>query len=274
MRLDVFLVQQGIFATREKARAAIMAGRVLVDRVPVTKAGALISPSADLQVKGEDFPYVSRGGMKLAHALKEFGVDLKGRTVLDVGASTGGFTDCALQHGAAKVYAVDVGYGQLAWTLRQDRRVIVLERTNIRHLGPEQLGELAEAAVIDVSFISLELVLPAVEKLLRPGGEVIALIKPQFEAGREKVGKRGVVRDPRVHAEVIEKVIKKAEDLGLTARGLTYSPLPGPEGNIEYLLWLQKREEEKDEKDEACRRNFSVSETVETAHRCLKPKKD
>lgn len=271
VRLDIFLVEQGVFASREKARTAIMAGRVLVDQTPVTKPGTLVTPSVALHIRGEDFPYVSRGGLKLAHALKEFGIDLSGRTVLDVGASTGGFTDCALQHGAVKVYAVDVGYGQLAWSLRQDSRVVPLERTNIRYLTLEQLGEAVEVAVIDVSFISLELVLPAVEKLLRPGGEVVALIKPQFEAGRDKVGKRGVVRDPQVHVEVIEKVIGKAGALGFTVCGLTFSPIRGPEGNIEYLLWLQKC---KGLERQPAGRSFSVPEVVEAAHGCFQPKGD
>ncbi|ABZ82915.1 hemolysin a, putative [Heliomicrobium modesticaldum Ice1] len=239
-RLDVRLVDEGLSPTREKARAAILAGLVQVDGKRVDKAGTLIADSARVTVTGEACPYVSRGGFKLAKALEVFPLNLSGLTVIDVGASTGGFTDVALRNGAARVIAVDVGYGQFAWSLRKDPRVRCLERTNIRHLTPEVLGEKAQAAVIDVAFISLEKVLPAVAALLEEPGHVMALIKPQFEAGREKVGKKGVVRDPQVHCEVIEGLVRWATERGWKVRGLDYSPITGPEGNIEYLFFLQK----------------------------------
>lgn len=269
-RLDLLLLQQGRFPSREKARAAIMAGQVLVDGKRVDKPGALVNPEAAVEVRGEPLPYVSRGGIKLKKALEEFAIDLNQRRVLDVGSSTGGFTDCALQQGAAVVVAVDVGYGQLAWSLRQDPRVKVFERTNIRHLNREELGEPAEVAVIDVSFISLSLVLPAVKGLLTDQGQVVALIKPQFEAGREKVGKHGVVRDPLVHREVIANVVQAAADNGMAFKALTYSPLLGPKGNIEYLIHLQKQPTEgtaglnPDETAEI------IARVVEEAHRKLR----
>ena len=240
MRLDLLLLQRGIFPSREKARAAIMAGLVLVDGKRADKPSAPVKPEAAIEVREGPRPYVSRGGIKLKKALEEFSIDLNQRLVLDVGCSTGGFTDCALQQGAARVLAVDVGYGQLAWSLRQDPRVKLYERTNIRHLTREELGEPAEVAVIDVSFISLSLVLPVVKGLLNDQGQVVALIKPQFEAGRGRVVKRGVVRDPLVHREVIARVVQAAADSGMTFKALTYSPLLGPEGNIEYLIHLQK----------------------------------
>ncbi|MGB9885887.1 MAG: TlyA family RNA methyltransferase [Moorellales bacterium] len=237
-RLDVLLVQRGLCASREQARARILAGQVTVDGRLVDKPGTRVEESARIRLEGEPQRYVSRGGLKLERALAVFGVDLSGRVVLDVGASTGGFTDCALQHGAAKVYAVDVGYGQLAWKLRQDPRVVVLERTNIRYLDRSRLGEAVDLATIDVSFISLLKVLPAVSRLLRPQGQVLALVKPQFEAGRDKVGKRGVVREAAVHRQVLERVVLGAQEHGFFARGVTYSPLKGPEGNIEFWLWM------------------------------------
>ncbi|MBM7867948.1 TlyA family rRNA (cytidine-2'-O)-methyltransferase [Heliobacterium gestii] len=241
-RLDVRLVDDGLSPTREKARAAILAGLVYVDGQRVDKAGTLVADSAQVTVTGEACPYVSRGGFKLAKALEVFPLDLTGRTVIDVGASTGGFTDVALRNGAARVIAVDVGYGQFAWSLRNDPRVRCLERTNIRHLTAEELGEKAQTAVIDVAFISLEKVLPAVANLLDEPGHVMALIKPQFEAGREKVGKKGVVRDPQVHREVIERLVDWAVERRWQVLGLDYSPITGPEGNIEYLILLQKPE--------------------------------
>ncbi|NPV26225.1 MAG: TlyA family RNA methyltransferase [Firmicutes bacterium] len=237
-RLDILLVRQGLFPSRERARSAIMAGLVFVAGQKIEKPGTQVTLDAEIRVLGEDIPYVSRGGLKLAKALEAFKIDLQDRVVLDIGASTGGFTDCALQHGARKVYAIDVGYGQLAWKLRQDPRVVCLERTNIRHLSPVVLDEPGDVATIDVSFISLDKVLPAVRELLAPHGQVIALIKPQFEAGREKVGKKGVVRDPAVHREVIEQVARTAQRLGFRVCGLSFSPITGPEGNIEYLLHL------------------------------------
>lgn len=217
-----------------------MAGLVLVDGERVDKPGTPVPLDAEIRILGEAVPYVSRGGLKLEKALREFNISLQGKVVLDIGASTGGFTDCALQHGAQKVIAVDVGYGQLAWKLRQDPRVINMERTNVRYLQPEQLPELPEVITVDVSFISLALVLPVAAELLKTGGIIIALVKPQFEAGREKVGKRGVVRDPQVHREVLQKIISTAQELNLALAGITFSPLKGPEGNIEYLLLLQK----------------------------------
>lgn len=236
-RLDKLLVQRGLLASREQARAAILAGRVRVNGSTAVKAGSLVPEDASLEVEGDVCPYVSRGGLKLARAIQAFGIDLRDKAVLDVGASTGGFTDCCLENGARLVLAVDVGYGQLAWKLRQDPRVKVLERTNARYLTPGLLGQKADLAVIDVSFISLTKILPAVVTCLEEGGQVVALIKPQFEAGKEKVGKRGVVKDPEVHREVITRVLACGQALGLAPRGLIFSPLLGPEGNIEYLYW-------------------------------------
>ncbi|NLW07105.1 MAG: TlyA family RNA methyltransferase [Clostridia bacterium] len=237
-RLDLLLVNRGLFASREQARAAILAGEVLVDEVPVDKPGAVVREDAELRLKGNRLPYVSRGGLKLEKALKAFSINLQGKIVLDVGASTGGFTDCALQHGAARVYAVDVGYGQLAWSLRQDPRVVVLERTNARYLEPEMLPAPADLATIDVAFISVLKVLPAVCRCLRPQAEIIALIKPQFEAGPARVGKKGVVREAGTHREVLKEVLTGACALDLKIKGLTYSPIRGPQGNLEFLLWL------------------------------------
>lgn len=239
-RLDVYLVNHGFFPSREKARAAVMAGLVFVDDQRVDKPGHPVKEEVKVEVQGKVNPYVSRGGLKLEKAMQAFPIDLTDRVVMDIGASTGGFTDCALQNGARLVYAVDVGYGQLAWKLRSDPRVVVLERTNIRHLEPESLQELPSFVTIDVSFISLALVLPRVDILTQAITQGVALIKPQFEAGREKVGKKGVVRDPGVHKEVIEKVMAVVQDLGWKVGGLDYSPVRGPEGNIEYLLYFLK----------------------------------
>jgi 23S rRNA (cytidine1920-2'-O)/16S rRNA (cytidine1409-2'-O)-methyltransferase len=237
-RLDVALVLQGVVPSREKARAAIMAGQVVVDGKVVDKPGTSVSSDSRILLKADPCPYVSRGGLKLAKALAEFKLDLAGKVVADVGASTGGFTDCALQHGARKVFAIDVGYGQLAWRLRQDPRVAVRERLNARHLSPADLGEPVDLATVDVAFISLEKIFPALRRILRADGEVVSLVKPQFEAGREKVGKRGVVRDPAIHRDVIAGVMAAAGANGFIVKGLSFSPLTGPEGNIEYLLWL------------------------------------
>ncbi|SDD36623.1 TlyA family RNA methyltransferase [Sporomusa acidovorans] len=237
-RLDVLLVEKGLAASRERAKAYIMAGLVTVDGKKVDKAGTMVPGNASLLVHGDNIGYVSRGGLKLAKALAYFGLDLTGKVMADIGASTGGFTDCALKNGVAKVYAIDVGYGQLAWSLRTDERVINMERTNIRNVRPEDLNELLDFVSIDVAFISLDKVLPVVKTLLKPQGIVVALIKPQFEAGRDKVGKKGVVRDPAVHCEVINNVVEVAARQLLTPAGLTYSPVKGPEGNIEYLLYL------------------------------------
>ncbi|NPV90380.1 MAG: TlyA family RNA methyltransferase [Firmicutes bacterium] len=268
-RLDLLLMEKGMFNSREKARAAIITGKVLVNQKKVEKPGTPVREDAEITVIDDRPAYVSRGGYKLEKALRAFGLELDNLVVLDVGCSTGGFTDCALKHGAQRVLAVDVGYGQMAWELRQDPRVRLLERTNIRYLTREDLGEAADLAVIDVSFISLELVLPPVRELLRDGGRVMALIKPQFEAGREKVGKRGVVREPGTHRDVIRKVIAKAGKTGFTVMGLSFSPIRGPEGNIEYLLLLEKTAPDGD----ADERTEAVEDMIETvvaqAHREL-----
>lgn len=238
-RLDLLLVQRGLVETREQARRLIMAGEVTVDGQMQDKPGQAVPQTAELAVRAP-LPYVSRGGLKLAAALDDFALDVGGLVAIDVGASTGGFTDCMLQRGAAKVYAIDVGYGQLAWKLQTDERVVVLDRTNVRYLEALPGGELADLAVIDASFISLALVLPASLRLLHPHGEVVALIKPQFEAGKDDVGKGGVVRDRRVHRRVLHETAEMAQGLGLIVAGLTISPAPGAAGNIEFLIWLQK----------------------------------
>ena len=239
MRLDVLLVNKGFYESREKAKACIMAGQVLVGGRQADKAGLLVSPEAGVEVLGKQ-PYVSRGGLKLEKALRSFKIDLNGAVVLDVGASTGGFTDCALQNGASHVYAVDVGYGQLDWSLRNSPKVVVLERTNIRSLSGEDLSVIPDFTVIDVSFISLAKALPKITELTAPFACGVALIKPQFEAGREKVGKNGVVRDPQVHREVILKVCTALEELSWGVLGLDYSPIKGPKGNIEFLAFFKK----------------------------------
>lgn len=237
-RLDVLLVERGYFDSREKAKAAIMAGLVWRGTERVEKAGTKLPRDAELTVKGAPHPYVSRGGLKLEKAIRTFAIDLQGAVMLDIGASTGGFTDCALQHGAAYVYAIDVGYNQLDWSLRRDERVCVMERTNFRHMTPDALtGPKPVFASIDVSFISLKLILPALAAMLEPGGHTVALIKPQFEAGREQVGKSGVVRDRSVHQSVLIEVLGYARQLGFSLLGLTYSPITGGEGNIEFLAY-------------------------------------
>lgn len=238
IRLDRLLAERGLVPTRERARALIMAGQVLVNGTPVGKVGALVAAEADVTLKAPDHPYVSRGGLKLAAALEHFQIEVAGLVGLDVGASTGGFTDCLLQHGAARVYGVDVGYGQLAWRLRQDPRVVVLERTNIRYLSREAIPEDIDLAVVDVSFISLKLVLPQVRLFLRPGGAILALVKPQFEVGKGQVGKGGVVRDRQLQLQAVAEVQDLAQNLGLTAVGVIPSPILGPKGNQEYLLYL------------------------------------
>lgn len=239
-RLDLLLVERNFYPTREKAQAAIMAGLIMVGEQKVEKAGTKVEVQLPIRILGDLCPYVSRGGLKLAKALAVFPINLENKIILDIGASTGGFTDCALQNGARKVYAIDVGYGQLAWSLRQDPRVVNLERTNIRHLTLERLGEKGDLATIDVSFISLSKVLATVKDLLVEQGEIITLVKPQFEAGKENIGKRGVVKDSKIHRQVLNKVIKIAQEIGLVVRGLTFSPIKGPEGNIEFLLLLSK----------------------------------
>jgi 23S rRNA (cytidine1920-2'-O)/16S rRNA (cytidine1409-2'-O)-methyltransferase len=239
-RLDKLLVDRGLTASRERARALILAGQVVVGEHAVDKAGARVEIDAAIRIRGEDLPYVSRGGVKLAHALEVFAIAVAGRTAIDVGASTGGFTDCLLQRGVEKVYAVDVGYGQLAWKLREDPRVICMERTNIRHLAPAALDEQPALAVIDASFISLDKVLPPTLALLAPGAELVALVKPQFEVGKGQVGKGGVVRDPGQHAAAVERVCAAAAALGCEVLGVTASPLLGQKGNREFLLYLRK----------------------------------
>ena len=238
IRIDQRVFELGLAESREKAKALIMAGAIYVDGEKQTRPGNTLAPEAKIELRGAKLPYVSRGGLKLEKALDTFAVDPAGWTCVDCGASTGGFTDCLLQRGARHVYAVDVGYGQLAWSLRNDGRVTVMERTNARNLTPDMFGQAMDLAVMDMSFISLRLVLPAVKTLLAPAGQVICLVKPQFEAGRELVGKKGVVRDPAVHRQVLEDTLAAAGEMGYAVKGLTYSPVRGPEGNIEYLAWL------------------------------------
>lgn len=237
-RLDVLLTEQGYVDSRSKAQAIIMSGLVYVDGQKADKPGVSYEESVSLEVRGAVCPYVSRGGLKLEKALRDFGVKPLGYVCSDSGASTGGFTDCLLQQGAKKVFAIDVGYGQLDWKIRSDDRVVVMERTNIRYVTPEQLGEPLDLSVVDVSFISLKIVLPTIKTLLKPTGQVVCLIKPQFEAGKEKVGKKGVVRDPATHEEVLDQFVALAGELAFQILGLTYSPVKGPEGNIEFLAHL------------------------------------
>ena len=265
-RLDVLLVQRNIAESREKAKAMIMAGVIFVNGNREDKAGTTFDvEKAHIEVKGATLKYVSRGGLKLEKAMNHFGLKLAGKVCMDIGSSTGGFTDCMLQNGAVKVYAVDVGHGQLAWKLRQDERVVCMEKTNIRYVKPEDIREPVDFASVDVSFISLTKVLPVAMELLVPGGEMVCLIKPQFEAGREKVGKKGVVRDRAVHVEVIEKVTDFALSLGFQILNLDFSPIKGPEGNIEYLVHLVKPE---DSKEYGCF-DKSISHVVELSHEKL-----
>lgn len=242
-RLDVLLVSRGLAPSREKAKAMIMAGNVFVGNEREDKAGSTFPVDCDIEIKGNTLKYVSRGGLKLEKALGCFGVVLRDKICMDIGASTGGFTDCMLQNGAKKVYAVDVGYGQFAWKLRQDPRVVCMEKTNIRYVTPSDIFDVLDFASVDVSFISLTKVLGPVRELLADTGEMVCLIKPQFEAGREKVGKKGVVRDGKVHREVIETVISYAREIGFSVLNVDFSPIKGPEGNIEYLLHIKKDEE-------------------------------
>lgn len=234
-RLDVLLIEQGYAENRTKAQAIIMSGIVYADGQKADKPGTAYEETVSIEVRGGACPYVSRGGLKLEKALRDFGVKPEGFVCSDSGASTGGFTDCLLQQGARKVFAIDVGYGQLDWKIRSDPRVVVMEKTNIRYVTPEQLGEPLDLSVVDVSFISLKIVLPAIRALLKPTGQVLCLIKPQFEAGREKVGKKGVVREKSTHVEVLQGFVELADSLGFHILGLTYSPVKGPEGNIEFL---------------------------------------
>lgn len=258
-RLDALLMNRGMFESRAKAQAAVMAGQVLVNEQKIDKPGTPVPPDVTIRLLGNNLPYVSRGGLKLEKALQIFPISVKDKIVADIGASTGGFTDCALQNGAIKVYAIDVGYGQLAWKLRSDERVINMERTNVRYLEKDSLPEQVDAATIDVAFISLDKVLPAVHKIVKNDGFVIALIKPQFEAGKENVGKKGVVRDAKVHESVINNVIDFAKTEGFGIAGLDFSPIKGPEGNIEYLLHLTLGT------DDSVSREF-VAELVSRSH--------
>lgn len=263
-RLDILVTERGLAESREKAKTLIMAGQVYVDGQKADKPGDTFSDDAAVEVRGKGLPYVSRGGLKLEKAMREFGLQLQGRTCMDIGASTGGFTDCMLQNGAQRVYSVDVGYGQLAWSLRTDPRVVNLERTNARYLTQEQVPEEIGFFSVDVSFISLTLILPAVRPLLAEHGQAVCLIKPQFEAGREKVGKKGVVRDKAVHEEVIEKIRSFALENGFSVLGLTFSPVKGPEGNIEYLIYLERSEAPSQGEQVP-----SAQQVVEESHRAL-----
>lgn len=265
-RLDVLLVKRNLIESREKAKAVIMAGTVFVDGQREDKAGAMFKEDVSIEVRGNPIPFVSRGGLKLEKAVREFGVVLSEKICMDVGASTGGFTDCMLQNGAQKVYAVDVGSGQLAWKLRQDQRVVVMEKTNIRYVTPEDITEPIAFVSIDVSFISLTKVLLPIKQLMTEDGQMVCLIKPQFEAGKEKVGKKGVVREKGVHMEVINRILEFVLSIGFHILNLSFSPIKGPEGNIEYLLYLQNQE--KEVKGEFLS-EFSVEEIVEEARRCL-----
>ena len=259
-RLDVLLVQKGLAPSREKAKAMIMEGNVFINNNREDKAGTMFDESVEIEIKGNTLKYVSRGGLKLEKAMTHFGITLDDKVCMDIGASTGGFTDCMLQNGAKKVYAVDVGYGQFAWKLRQDERVVCMEKTNIRYVTPEQIADRLDFASVDVSFISLTKVLGPARALLTDDGEMVCLIKPQFEAGKEKVGKKGVVRDKAVHEEVIVKVIDFAKEIGFEILNLEYSPIKGPEGNIEYLVYIRKCEIGKNEE------NVDIHAVVEAAH--------
>lgn len=259
-RLDVLLVNRGLAPSREKAKTMIMAGNVFVNNNREDKAGSTFPDDCNIEIHGKTLQYVSRGGLKLEKAMKHFDISLEGKICMDIGASTGGFTDCMLQNGASKVYAVDVGYGQFAWKLRQDERVVCMEKTNIRYVTPEDIDDVLDFASVDVSFISLTKVLIPARELLRQGGQMVCLIKPQFEAGREKVGKKGVVRDKKVHEEVIERIITFALENGFSVLNLEYSPIKGPEGNIEYLVHIEKTDNPQKEE------SVDFHEIVEAAH--------
>ena len=269
-RLDVLLVKKGLAPSREKAKAVIMAGSVYVDGQKEDKAGSVFDEeSAQIEVRGHALPYVSRGGLKLEKALKVFPITLTDKICMDIGASTGGFTDCMLQNGAVKVYSVDVGYGQLDWKLRQDDRVVCMEKTNFRYMTPEDIPDVLDFASVDVSFISLDKILTPAHALLKEQGEMVALIKPQFEAGREKVGKKGVVRDPKVHEEVISRIVRHADEVSFEVLDLSYSPIRGPEGNIEYLIHLRKNPERTVYPDILAVFEKKIKEIVEEAHQEL-----
>ena len=269
-RLDVLLIKKGLAPSREKAKAVIMAGSVYVDGQKEDKAGSVFDEeSAQIEVRGHALPYVSRGGLKLEKALQVFPITLTDKICMDIGASTGGFTDCMLQNGAAKVYSVDVGYGQLDWKLRQDERVVCMEKTNFRYMTPEDIPDVLDFASVDVSFISLDKILTPAYALLKEQGEMVALIKPQFEAGREKVGKKGVVREPKVHEEVMAKIVRHADEVSFEVLGLSYSPIRGPEGNIEYLIHLRKNPERTIYPDILEVFEKKIKEIVEDAHQDL-----
>lgn len=259
-RLDVLLVKRGLAPSREKAKTMIMEGNVFVNNNREDKAGSTFAEDAPIEIHGNTLKYVSRGGLKLEKAMTHFSISLDGMVCMDIGASTGGFTDCMLKNGAKKVYSVDVGYGQFAWKLRQDPRVVCMEKTNIRYVTPEDIDDVLDFASVDVSFISLTKVLPAAYALLKDGGQMVCLIKPQFEAGREKVGKKGVVRDKAVHEEVIERIITFALENGFSVHHLEYSPIKGPEGNIEYLVHIEKSDEAIKEE------SVDIHAVVEAAH--------
>ena len=265
-RLDVLLVEKGLAPSREKAKAIIMAGIVYVDGNKEDKAGTTFPVNAVIEIKGKTLPYVSRGDLKLEKAMQKFPITLSGKVCMDVGSSTGGFTDCMLQNGATKVYAIDVGHGQLAWKLRNDERVVCMEKTNIRYVVPEDIDELAAFSSIDVSFISLTKVLLPVKNLLTEDGQVVCLIKPQFEAGREKVGKKGVVRDRAVHEEVIRMVMDYASSIDFYPLALDFSPVKGPEGNIEYLLFLSKNKQDQEIVDAS---SIDIKAVVTASHDTL-----
>lgn len=266
-RLDVALTERGLVASREKAKVVIMEGLVYVNGQKSDKAGAQVKDDDKIEIRGETLRYVSRGGKKLEKAMEVFPISLQNSVCIDIGASTGGFTDCMLQNGAVKVYSVDVGYGQLAWSLRTDERVVNLERTNIRYITEEQIPELVDFASVDVSFISLTLVLPVAYRLLKENGQMVCLVKPQFEAGKDKVGKKGVVRVPEIHKEVIRKVADCAKELHFILSGLDFSPIKGPEGNIEYLLYLKK--EENSSETENILTDNQIEQVVSAAHQSL-----
>ena len=259
-RLDILLVQKGLAPSREKAKAMIMEGNVFINNNREDKAGTMFDENVEIEIKGNTLKYVSRGGLKLEKAMTHFGITLDDKVCMDIGASTGGFTDCMLQNGAKKVYAVDVGYGQFAWKLRQDERVVCMEKTNIRYVTPEDIADKLDFASVDVSFISLTKVLGPARALLTDEGEMVCLIKPQFEAGKEKVGKKGVVREKSVHEEVIVRVIDFAKEIGFEILNLEYSPIKGPEGNIEYLVYIRKCEAGKNEE------TVDIHAVVEAAH--------
>ena len=259
-RLDVLLVERGLAPSREKAKAVIMSGDVFVNGQREDKAGATFDPEkVNIEVKADKLKYVSRGGLKLEKAIDVFNIDLNGMTCMDIGASTGGFTDCMLQNGAKKVFSIDVGHGQLAWSLRNDERVVCMEKTNFRYTKPEDIGETVDFASVDVSFISLTKILEPAVNIIRDGARMVCLIKPQFEAGREEVGKKGVVRDKKVHESVIKKIVDYVPTIGFNILGLDYSPVKGPEGNIEYLLFIDKNAV-------CCETEINLAQTVENAH--------